>query len=80
VALRTTQAALPASGSETYTLSCGARETAITGDFALTGGWYIGQFPAGRQRSFRAEPAQDATGGTLQLGLLCLSDRAAPPI
>jgi hypothetical protein len=80
LALRTAQATIADGRRETYTASCRGRETAITGDFAVTGGWYIGQFPSGRQRTFRAQSPQTGTDGALQLGLLCLSDRAKKPI
>jgi len=79
LALRTAQATLTDGRRETYTASCRARETAITGAFSLVGAWYLGQYPAGRQRSFRAQSPQTGSDGALQLGLLCLSDRAAKP-
>jgi len=79
LALRTARATLTDGRRETYTASCRARETAITGAFSLAGGWYVGQFPSGRQRSFRAQSPQTGANGALQLGLLCLSDRAAAP-
>jgi hypothetical protein len=80
LALRTAQATIAGGRRETYTASCRTRETAITGAFTVTGGWYIGQFPVGRQRTFRAQSPQPGTDGALQLGLLCLGDRAKRPI
>jgi hypothetical protein len=80
LALRTARATIRDGRRETYTASCRARETAITGAFAVMGGWYIGQFPAGRQRTVRAQSPQTGADGALQLGLLCLGDRAQKPI
>jgi hypothetical protein len=78
--LRTAHATLADGRRETYTVSCRARETAISGAFSIAGGWYLGQFPSGRQRTFRAQSPRTGTDGAVQLGLLCLSDRALRPI
>jgi hypothetical protein len=80
LALRTAQATIADGRRETYTVSCRPGESAITGAFSITGGWYIGQFPAGRQRTFRAQSPLTGTDGALQFGLLCLGDRAKRPI
>jgi hypothetical protein len=79
LALRTARATLADGRRETYTVSCRTGETAITGAFDLTGGWYIGQFPAGRQRTFRAQAGHTGADGALQLGLLCLGERVRSP-
>lgn len=78
--LRTAHATLGDGRRETYTVSCRARETAISGAFSIAGGWYLGQFPSGRQRTFRAQSPHTGADGAVQLGLLCLSDRALAPI
>jgi hypothetical protein len=75
VAYRTAQTAVGDGRRETYTLSCRARETALTGGFRLSEAWYLGQAQAGRQRSFRVQSPSTGTPGTAMLGLLCLEDR-----
>ncbi|HEU4655946.1 MAG TPA: hypothetical protein VFR97_00390 [Capillimicrobium sp.] len=64
---------------ETFTVSCRASEQAIVGTFRLSGSWYLGQAPAGRQRSFKLQSPPDGRSADAALGLLCLRLAAARP-
>jgi hypothetical protein len=78
--LRMTPATVAGTDPEAYAVSCRARETAITGMFDLPGAWFVGELPAGRQRTFRVQSREAGADGALHVGLLCLGDRAARPI
>lgn len=60
---------------ETFTVSCRAGEHALMGSFRLGGSWYLGQSPAGRQRSFKVQSPPTGETGDAALGLLCLQLR-----
>lgn len=61
---------------ETFTVSCRANEHPLLGSFRLGGSWYLGQLPAGRQRSFKVQSPPDGRSADAALGLLCLRLRS----